>query len=77
MNPDATFLHDIWDSVKPFVPVKEHEEAAEAIIRVFDENIDISALEDSVNEFDGVFRDALIVYLDLDLEDYDEFGEDD
>jgi hypothetical protein len=72
MNPDIAFLHDIWDSVKPFVTKKERLSAAEAIVRVFDDNIDISLAEDHINEFDTQLKAALVSHLDIGFDEDDE-----
>lgn len=72
MNPDIAFLHDTWDSVKPFVAKKERLHAAEAIVRAFDDNIDISLAEDHINEFDTQLKAALITHLGIGFDDEDD-----
>ena len=72
MNPDISFLHDLWDSVKAFIPKKERLQVAEAIVRTFDDNADIESVEDSLSEFDGVMKAALTAHFDIGLEDDDE-----
>jgi hypothetical protein len=75
MNPDISFLHDLWDSVKTFIPKKERLPVAETIVRNFDQHADIGAIEESINEFDQVMRTALISHFDIGLEE-DEDDED-
>ena len=72
MNPDISFLHDLWDSIKAFIPKKERLQLAEAIVRTFDDNADIDTVEESINEFDSVMKAALIAHFDIGLEDDDE-----
>jgi hypothetical protein len=72
MNPDISFLHDLWDSVKAFIPKKERLQVAEAIVRTFDDNADIESVEDSLSEFDSVMKAALTAHFDIGLEDDDE-----
>lgn len=72
MNPDISFLHDLWDSVKAFIPKKERIQVAESIVRVFDDNADIESVEDSLNEFDSVMKTALVAHFDIGLEEDDD-----
>jgi hypothetical protein len=65
MNPDISFLHELWDSVKPFVPKKERLAAAEAVVRSFDDNADIASIEDHVSEFDSAMRAAIVAHFEL------------
>jgi len=75
MNPETELLYNIWDSVKPYVSVKERLHVAEEIVRVFDDQLDISEVEDVLNQFDSVMKAALISHFDFGLEDDD--GEED
>ena len=69
MNPDISFLHDLWDGVKAFIPKKERLQVAETIVRIFDDNADIESVEDSINEFDHAMKTALIAHFDIGLEE--------
>lgn len=71
MNPDISFLHELWDNIKPLVPKKERLPVAEAVIRSFDDHADIESIEDHLNEFDTTMKAAIISHFDL-LEDDDE-----
>lgn len=77
MNPDISFLHELWDGIKTFIPKKERLAIAEAIVRSFDDYADIEAIEDHLNEFDTVMRTALKSHFDFydEEEDDDDFGE--
>jgi|TARA_B110000977_G_C11088712_1_gene495867 hypothetical protein len=60
MNPDILLLVSVWDSVKNYVPKKDRVEAAEHIVRVFDEEADLGNIEDEVATFDAVLKTAVI-----------------
>ena len=72
MNPDIELLYNIWDSVKPYVAVKERLHVAEEIVRVFDDQLDISEVEDNLNQFDSVMKAALISNYEFGLDDDDD-----
>ena len=72
MNTDVAFLHDLWEGLKPFIAKKERLSAAEALVREFDDNLDISSAEDNIEEFDATLKAALISHLDIGFEDCDE-----
>ena len=72
MNPDIELLYNIWDSVKPYVAVKERLHVAEEIVRVFDDQLDISEVEDNLNQFDSVMKAALISHYEFGLDDDDD-----
>jgi hypothetical protein len=79
MNPDISFLHDLWDGIKAHIPKKDRLQVAEAVVRVFDENADIGAIEEHINEFDAAMQTALIEQYDIGLdedddEDYEDWG---
>ena len=38
MNHDVSFLHELWDSAKHFIPKKDKLQAAEVLVRVFDDH---------------------------------------
>ena len=75
MNPETDLLYNVWESVKPYISAKERLHVAEEIVRKFDELVDISEVEDALNQFDSVMKAALISYFDFGLED-DEDDED-
>lgn len=75
MNPDISFLHDLWDGIKAFVPKKERLQVAETVVRIFDDNADIESVEDSINEFDSVMKAALIAHFDIGLDEEDDDDE--
>jgi len=72
MNPEIELLYNIWDSVKPYVSVKERLHVAEEIVRTFDDQLDISEVEDNLNMFDSVMKAALISHFEFGLEESDE-----
>ena len=72
MNPDIELLYNIWDSVKPYVAVKERLHVAEEIVRVFDDQLDISEVEDNLNQFDSVMKAALISHYEFGLDNDDD-----
>jgi|TARA_B100001057_G_C22368454_1_gene763632 hypothetical protein len=72
MNPEIELLYNIWDSVKPYVSVKERLHVAEEIVRTFDDQLDISEVEDNINMFDSVMKAALISHFEFGLEESDE-----
>lgn len=58
MNPDVQILVSIWDTVKTFIPKKDRIEAAEQLIRVIDEELDLVGIEEEFNSFDTVLKAA-------------------
>jgi len=72
MNLDESFLHDLWDSLKPFVSKKERIAAAEAVVRAFDDYADLSAIEDHIDEFDSVMKAALYSHFEIVPEEEEE-----
>ncbi len=72
MNPDISFLHELWDSIKSFTPKKERLQLAESVVRVFDENADIGDIEPHLNEFDHAMKTALMEHFSIGLDDEDE-----
>ena len=72
MNPEIELLYNIWDKVKPYVSVKERLHVAEEIVRTFDDQLDISEVEDNLNMFDSVMKAALISHFEFGLEESDE-----
>lgn len=47
MNPDIQLLLNLWDTVKHYIPKKDRVEAAEHVFRVFDEETDMSGIEET------------------------------
>lgn len=59
MNPDIQFLVSVWDTIKHYVPKKDRMDAAEHLVRVFDEEADLGNIEDEVNTFDSILKTAV------------------
>ena len=76
MNHDISFLHELWDSAKHFIPKKDKLQAAEVLVRVFDDNADIGEIEESINEFDSLMRAAIVSHFEISSVDADEDDED-
>ena len=55
--------------MKGFVPQKERLRIAEEIVRIFDDNVDISQFDEVINEFDSVMKAAIISHFDIGLDD--------
>jgi len=72
MNPETELLYNVWDSIKPYISVKERLHVAEEIVRTFDDMLDISEVEDALNQFDSVMKTALISHFEFGLKDDDE-----
>jgi len=72
MNPETELLYNVWDSIKPYISVQERLHVAEEIVRTFDDMLDISEVEDALNQFDSVMKTALISHFEFGLEDDDE-----
>jgi hypothetical protein len=75
MSPEVALLLETWDSIKSYIPKKERLNIAEVLVRTFDDNVDISEVEDNIMEFDSVMKAALVSHFDL-LEDNDDEDED-
>lgn len=75
MTPEIAVMTEIWDKVRSYIPAKDRLSVAEEIVRVFDENVDISGAEHELNELDTILKAAVITYYDIGLDDEDEFGE--
>ena len=78
MNPEVALLAEVWEAVHSHVPRKERLLVAEQLVRLFDEHVDISEIEVSLNEFDGVLKTAVVSHFDLllDADDADEEDDD-
>ena len=73
MNPDVQVLVSIWDTLKTFIPKKDRIEAAEHLVRVVDEELDLVGIEDDVNSFDTVLKAAVKSHFDVEEEEDDDF----
>jgi hypothetical protein len=60
MNPELQLLISTWDTLKNYIAKKDRVEAAEHIVRVFDEECDIAGVEDEANTFDSALKAAVI-----------------
>lgn len=69
MNPDILLLVSVWDSLKNYVPKKDRIEAAEHLVRVFDEEADMLNIDEEVHTFDSVLKTAVIGHFGLGDED--------
>jgi hypothetical protein len=58
MNPDVQILVSIWETVRTFIPKKDRIEAAENLVRVMDEELDLVGIEDELQSFDAVLKAA-------------------
>jgi len=77
MSPEIALLNETWDLVKSHVSSKEKLEVAETLLRLFEENIDISEIHIHSNEFDKVMKTAIVSYFDEGVEDEDDDYDDD
>ena len=46
MNPEIQLLVTVWESVKNYIQKKDRVEAAEHLVRVMDEECDMSGIEE-------------------------------
>jgi len=74
MSPEVALLHEVWDSVRTHIAVKERLPEAERLLRMFEEHIDMSDIEENAHEFDKVMKAAIISFYD---EGFDEDEDDD
>lgn len=77
MSPEVALLAEVWEAVATHIPKKERLLVAEQLVRLFDEHVDISEVEISLNEFDGVLKTAVVSHFDLLLDDPDEYEDED
>lgn len=77
MSPEVALLAEVWEAVTTHIPKKERLLVAEQLVRLFDEHVDISEVEISLNEFDGVLKTAVVSHFDLLLDDPDEYEDED
>ena len=72
MSPEVALLYEVWDNLKSALPQKERLRIAESMVRTFDEHVDISDVENSLNEFDTILKTAIVSHFDIGLEEEDE-----
>lgn len=73
MNPDLQVLVSVWEAMKHYIPKKDRIEAAEHLVRVFDEEADMTGIESEIPSFDSVLKAAAKTHFgaDEDEEDFD------
>ena len=49
---------------------------AEEVVRIFDDNVDISEFDEVINEFDSVMKAAIISHFDIGFDDNDDDDDD-
>lgn len=74
MNPDISLLLELWDGMKTYIPVKDRIQAAEHLVSLTDEHLDLAELEDYLEMFDAVMKAAIKSHYGY--EDDDEDSED-
>jgi hypothetical protein len=72
MSPEVSLLYDVWDSIKTYIPKKERLHVAEELVRTFEDNVDISEVEEHVNTFDSVLKAAVVSHFEISLADADD-----
>ena len=72
MSPEVALLYEVWDNLKSTIPQKERLRVAESMVRTFDEHVDISDVENSLNEFDTIMKTAIVSHFDIGLEEDEE-----
>ena len=72
MNPDLIFLIELWDTMKIYVPKKDRLQAAEQLIGLSDENLDLSDIQENISMFDSAMKNAIIGHFGVSDEDEDE-----
>jgi len=72
MNPDITLLVELWEGMKTYIPVKDRIQAAEHIVGLLDERLDLGELEDYLEMFDSVMKNAIKGYYGFDDDTDDE-----
>lgn len=75
MSPEVALLHEVWDSVRTHIAIKERLSEAERLLRMFEEHIDLSDIEENAHEFDKVMKAAIVSYYDEGYEEDDEQDE--
>ena len=72
MNPDLSFLIDLWDSMKNYIHKKDRLQAAEQLVGITDENLDLSDIKENINMFDSAMKNAIVGHFGFDEEDEEE-----
>tara|TARA_B100000902_G_scaffold318951_1_gene311063 strand:- start:3236 stop:3466 length:231 start_codon:yes stop_codon:yes gene_type:complete len=71
MNPDLSFLIELWDSMKNYIPKKDRLQAAEQLVGLADENLDLSEIQENIMMFDSAMKNAIVGHFGFDEEDED------
>lgn len=69
MNSEIELLSEVWECVKGFVGKKEKLEAAEALVRCFDEITGLDDVEHNLNELEPVLKAAVVSHFDIHSDD--------
>lgn len=72
MNPDLSFLIELWDTMKIYIPKKDRLQAAEQLVGLSDENLDLSDIQENISMFDSAMKSAIIGHFGVSDEDEDE-----
>lgn len=75
MSPEVALLEELWASLKPYIQKKDRLEAAETIVRTFDEHLSIDDIDVYKNEFDSAMKAAIVSHFDY-LDDDDDLDDD-
>tara|TARA_B100000809_G_C15043414_1_gene496409 strand:- start:105 stop:341 length:237 start_codon:yes stop_codon:yes gene_type:complete len=70
MSPEVSLLHEVWDSIRSHIAIKERLHEAERLLKLFEDHIDMDDLEINAHEFDKFMKAAIVSY-------YDEWDDDD
>ena len=65
MNPEFLLFVSVWESMKNYIQKKDRVEAAEHLVRVMDEECDMSGIEEEAHTFDGALKAAVIGHYDV------------
>ena len=52
MSPEVALLHEVWDSVRSHIAVKERLHEAERLLKIFEEHIDMEDFDETGMERD-------------------------
>lgn len=69
MNPEIQLLISVWDALKNYIPKKDRIDAAEHVFRVFDEESDMSGIEDATVGLDSALTSAIKSHYGFDDDD--------
>lgn len=70
MNSEIELISAVWDSIKGFVGKKERLDAAEALVRCFDESTGLDDIEHNLNELDPMLKAAAVTYFEIHSDDH-------